>query len=347
MKKLCIGYVPNSPDLTHPADRRRTVFWAGVRQHKVVTDLTTPHDIVVLSERADIGYWASKKGGPPRIFDLIDGYLASDSVVQDAVRGVSKVLTKQVSGSIKRFSKFVENLCKSADAVICSTPEQREMILKFNANVHTILDSHDEFPLLVPQKPNRDKEEIVLFWEGLPYTLSNLTILENAIMELETNVQLLLLTDPTFPKYLGKYVPCDTSRYLRKNLKQISQISTMIDWTEKNVVNFAFNSNLGILPVSLEKRMNTFKAENRLLIMWRLGLPVLVSPTHAYSRVINSIDSIGLCNTPQEWRSGILGSHLEPEKYRNQVDLGQEYLARSHSKEQLLASWDRAIESVL
>ena len=53
MNKLRVGYVPNSPDLSAPGDRRRVVFWANARGHQIVTDLSQRVDVIVLSERSN------------------------------------------------------------------------------------------------------------------------------------------------------------------------------------------------------------------------------------------------------------------------------------------------------
>jgi len=349
LKKLKIGYVPISIDLSHPADRRRVAFWAKNRGHEIITDLTLPHDVVVISERADIGSWSRKDFGPPRIFDLIDGYLEPMSTGNDLLRGYAKFATGQTTGSIRRFSKQVEKLCTSVQGVICSTPEQGNSISRFNSNVHSILDSHDEFPLLSPRIPPRTQKVVSLFWEGLPFTLSNLSIIENALKDIDSGISVTLsvITDSKYPKYVGKYLTRDTSRYIQKTFPRLSSKISLIPWSPSGVENSATTSDLGILPISINEPMNNYKAENRLLIMWRLGLPVLASPTKAYSRVFNSIGSDGICVDAQNWVRQIEGFTRDQEPFMDQIRRGQEYLSEHHSKEKLLQSWDTAIGSVL
>ena len=336
-------------DLSHPADRRRVAFWAKNRGHEIITDLTLPHDVVVISERADIGSWSRKNNGPPRIFDLIDGYLEPMSTGNDLLRGYAKFATGQTTGSIRRFSKQVEKLCTSVQGVICSTPEQGSSISRFNSNVHSILDSHDEFPLLPPRISPISRKAIALFWEGLPFTLSNLSIIEGALKVTDSCISLTLsvITDSNYPKYVGKYLSRDTSRYIQKTFPILSPKINLIPWSPSGVKDSALTSDLGILPVSTNEPMNNYKAENRLLIMWRLGLPVLASPTKAYSRVFNSIGSDGICVDPQNWAWQIENFARNQESLMEQVRRGQEYLSEHHSREKLLQSWDAAIGSVL
>ena len=95
MKKLRIGYVPNSKNLDSPGDRRRIVFWAKARGHEIVTNLDDKFDVLVLSERSDLGFFVNRKINVPVIFDLIDGYLARENLAKDWFRGTSKVVTRQ------------------------------------------------------------------------------------------------------------------------------------------------------------------------------------------------------------------------------------------------------------
>ena len=349
MKKLKIGYVPILKNLSHPADRRRLVFWAENRGHEIITDLTLPHDVLVISERADIGFWSRKEYGAPRIFDLIDGYLEPMNTGNDLLRGFAKFGTGQTSGSIRRFSKQIEKLCLSVQGVICSTPEQRNSILRFNSNVYPILDSHDEFPLLAPRITPTDKKAVTLFWEGLPFTLSNLSILEEGLKDIRHRVpiKLFVVTDFTYPKYMGKYFTRDTSKYIHNTFPVLFSRMNLIRWSTGNVKNSAVKSDLGILPISINQPMNNYKAENRLLIMWRLGLPVLASPTLAYSRVFNSISSVGICDGAQNWIKQLANFTKDKEPFLDQIKRGLAYLLEHHSKEKLLHSWDDAIRSVL
>src|SRR3989442_5758220 len=75
---LRIGYVPYSPDLTQPGDRRRFCHYAAKR--KLRFEIARPeerYDLVVLSSRGDLSVWADYRPGQAWIvYDLIDSYLA-------------------------------------------------------------------------------------------------------------------------------------------------------------------------------------------------------------------------------------------------------------------------------
>lgn len=348
MKKLRIGYQPLSADLSQPGDRRRVVFWAKNRGHTIITNLDEPVDVILLSERADFGAFPKKAHGIPVIFDLIDGYLATESHLRNWVRGTSKVLTGQLTGIPSPFTSFVEKLCATSSAVICSSPEQRELILPFSTNVHIILDSHDELPI-TPFSAKKGNYRKQILWEGMPATLGGLSQIQEPFLEIrkEMDFNLNLVTNEKYFRLLGKYLEAPTDSILKAKLGPLYSNSEITPWTLGNLESKAKKSDLAIIPIVLTSPIQFLKPENRLLIMWRLGLPCLTSPSPAYMRVSATAKSDTICSSTEEWVSKsiqLLDNESEAEEI---VRNGQSYVREFHSTEILLQKWDRAFESVV
>ena len=347
MKKLRIGYQPYSADLSHPGDRRRVVFWAKHRGHSIITDLSEPVDVILLSERADFSAFPKKVKGVPIIFDLVDAYLTRESLISDWLRGTSKVLTGQLSGRPKPFTSFVEDLCARASAVICSSPEQRETIVPFSKNVHVILDSHDELPMIAFGGGNAKKERRIL-WEGMPATLSGLRQAQSALIHIQNTIDLHLnvVTDEKYSRLLGKYFQAPTSSLLRTNLGVMFNHSTIAPWSTENLISTAKVSDAAIIPITLSSPLQNLKPENRLLIMWRLGLPCLTSPSPSYIRVSAIAHSDTICTTEVEWISKLVRLFENRDEAESIVKRGQAYVNEFHNSDILLEKWDQAFNSV-
>jgi hypothetical protein len=349
MKKLRIGYVPNSKALNAPGDRRRIVFWAKERGHEIVTNLEEKIDVLVLSGRSDLGFFVKSKNEAPIIFDLVDGYLARESFAKDWFRGSSKVATRQLSGTPGPFTHFVQNMCVSASAVICSSPEQSRLITKYSQNVHVILDSHDEIPLLEFTGTKRHLENTSsLIWEGLPVTLGGIKTISPALIHENSTygTGIKFVTNQEYFRLLGQFFPSSTATLLRKLLGPMSRDTELIPWSVENLVSAARVSNAAIIPIILSNGLQYFKPENRLLIMWRLGLPTITSATPAYTRVSNISGSDIICGSDTEWREKLNLLHNQ-DYAEDLVRRGQDYLKENHTKELLLQKWDTAIQSVL
>ena len=348
MKKLRIGYLPMSKDLMHPGDRRRLVHWVKHRGHKLVTDLNENVDVLVISERGNLGITRKIKKGPPIVFDLIDGYLSPEKLAIDWLRGSSKVLTRKISGPPKKFSSIVSQLCVNSSAVICSSVEQESLILPFSNNTHVILDSHDEIAFL-PYRSLEGNRKREILWEGLPATMGGLREIQSALEKLikGSSIKLNLVSDLQYFKILGSYVPSETNTLLKKSLGESYSNARLVPWSVDNLVKFAMQSSASIIPVRLSSPLQFLKPENRLLIMWRLGLPCLTSKLPSYTRVNQIAGVNGICETLEDWNTklGLVLTHDSLNE--DMVSRGQAYLKEFHNTDVLLGKWDRAIYSVL
>lgn len=324
------------------------VFWAKQRGHKIITDSSEPVDVILLSERADFGAFSRRKSNVPVILDLIDGYLAKENLLNNWFRGTSKVLVGQLTGYPKPFTKFVENLCSNVSGVICSSPEQRRTIEPFSKNIHIILDSHEELPLIPFGNQEPDSNYRIL-WEGLPATIGGLKQIELALSATRRaiNLDLDVVTNTKYFRLLGKFFESETSSLLKENLGEMHQRSSIIPWSIENLISTAKSSDVAIIPINLLSPLQYLKPENRLLIMWRLGIPCLTSASPAYVRVASQAGSNTICHSVEEWQTKLMWLLQDAESAEAIVQSGQAYIREFHNGDLLLEKWDKAIESVL
>lgn len=350
MRKLRIGYYALSQDLTHPGDRRRLIFWAKERGHEICLNTSRDVDLVVLSEKTNFKDFYSNKCTKPVILDLIDAYLVKDSYWKDLGRGVGKVITRDLPPPPNSFSKFISKVCQQSKTVICSTVEQEETIKPFCENTRIILDSHDEFPFLsfkgISPEVNRGFQ---LLWEGMPYTLPAIKQVSSVLNKMVSNQRIFLtvVTDLHYKRFFGKFISSNTTKILSSQFGDNNMNYTIVPWTKSNLVTHAQVSDIGVIPIRERDPFQWLKPENRLLIMWRLGIPCLTSATPAYSRVSIAAGTDSICKSTGEWDAKVLQLLTDKDKAKLQVQRGQEYLGKVHNKAILLAKWDEAIWSAL
>lgn len=350
MRQLKIGYQPLSSTLTAAGDRRRLLFWAKNRGHEIELDLTKKVDVIVASENSDFQSPHFTQKGVPVVFDLVDAYLSPLNPWDDFARGLAKKLSGQISGSVKPFSHHVRNFCVSASAVICSSPEQEAVIKPFNAFTHVILDSHDEIPLIDPKPTtSTSSSKKIILWEGQPATIRGVQQIASILFQLskESAVHFDFVTDEKYFQFLGRYIEMSTLRLLKKDLRSIIDRIRIIPWTPDNLVASAKKSAISMIPIDLTIPMQKLKPENRLLIMWRLGLPCLTSPSPAYMRVASKAGVNTICDSPKDWLENFSNLLSDPTFAIEEVLRGQNYLHEYHNRDYLLNKWDQAIESVI
>ena len=349
MSQLKIGYLPNSPDVGHPADRRRLVYWAKNRGHEVILDLSQKYDVLVLSGRADLTHWTKMEDQSPLILDLVDGYLGKEHLWRDWLRGTGKVITGHNSGTPRPYRKIVSEACQLAQAVVCETAEQRETIIPFCTNTHTILDFHEEFPMLPFNREVQTENFPALMWEGLPFTAKGLLLLKTSLLEIAKAhpVSLELVTDLDYPLFLGKYFKQKTEKILHDFPEALGKHFRLTEWNLPAVIDAAKRSHMAVLPLDPYGSLNPLKAENRLLMMWRIGLPTLASPSLAYMRVMRDTQIDGICHDSSEWQIKISELMDSVDLRQESVEKGQQYIRDTHSEKIVLEAWDKLFESVL
>lgn len=350
LKQLKVGYWPLSPNLNSAGDRRRLVFWAQARGHEVVTDLTQTVDVIIASENSDFNSIAFAKTKAPVIFDLVDAYLSPLNPYDDFARGFAKKFSGQISGGIRPFSHHVRDFCSSSSAVICSSIEQEEVIRSYCANTHVILDSHDEIPFIDKTIPkSRLTDEYRILWEGQPATIRGVRQISSELSQLSRSKHLLFdfVTDEKYFQFLNRYFEKSTLDLLKKDLDQIIGQVTIVPWTPDNLVKYAQKSKVAMIPIDLSVPMQRLKPENRLLIMWRLGLPCLTSSSPAYTRTARQAGTSTICASPQAWYKKFNRLLNDPSFAHEEILRGQNYLRENHNRQILLDKWDRVIESVI
>jgi hypothetical protein len=350
MRQLKIGYWPLTKSLDSAGDRRRLVFWAQARGHTLITDLSQKVDVIVASENADFNSSFFITDRTPVVFDLVDAYLSPLNPIDDLARGVAKKLSGQITGPVRPFSHHIRDFCRNAALVVCSSIEQEAVINKYNTKTQVILDSHDEIPFLDEAQRGIGESDVSrILWEGQPATIGGVMQISSVLTSLSVSneLQFDFVTDEKYFKVLNRYFRGDTLDLLKKNLKGISDLVNVVPWSPVNLVSYANKSTVSMIPINLSVPMQLLKPENRLLIMWRLGLPCLTSASPAYARVAANAGVSVVCESLEKWSEGFSRILGDAEFARNQILKGQNYLRENHNREILLQKWDLVFESVL
>jgi hypothetical protein len=350
MTPLRVGYWSLSSDLMSAGDRRRVVFWARSRGHELITDLSQKVDVVIASEKSNFNSPLFSKLKVPLIFDLVDAYLSPLNAFEDLARGVAKKVSGDISGGIKPFSHHVRDFCLRADAVICSSIEQENVIKQYNQNTHVILDSHEEIPFInVSYSEYKSRLRRRVLWEGQPATIHGVRNISSTLVHLAENnaLQFDFVTDENYSQFLGQYIKRSTRSLLKKDLREVISNVSITPWSLNSLVQSAKLSFISMIPIDLSVPMQRLKPENRLLIMWRLGLPCLTSASPAYMRTSNQAGVNATCQDSEAWMLNFERLINDSSFAFNEIIRGQNYLREYHSHNLLVQKWDRAIESAL
>jgi hypothetical protein len=341
-----IGYVPMSHTFEQPGDSRRFVFYANARD--IPFELADPaknYDVVVLTQAADLSVWSRYSStGAKIVYDFIDSYLA---IPRTDIKGWVRGPAKYFAGKSRYFYfdqwKAIAAMCKRADAVVCSTQAQRKDISKFCSNVYIILDSQAE---VLRQVKNSYKcgKPFRLVWEGLPQNLEPLKPVVEllAASSLKDRVELHIISDPSYKRYLGRLWSVNTTELVSK----FPLDCVFHEWHPTTLSAIACDCDLAIIPVDLSDPFSRGKPENKLLLFWRMGLPVVVSATPCYSQAMRAAGLDDAICDNQGWLVKLSGFMKDESLRQRAALLGREHATNHFQLSDLLERWDQMFESI-
>src|ERR1700748_3598898 len=132
---LRIGYAPYDNSLQQAGDRRRFCYYAASRGIQFeIADPSKEYDLVIVSGGADITTWSRYRPGSAKlIYEPIDPYLTSDRKdLRNLLGGVSKFALRKYKYFASSERDAVRKICKRADAIVCSTPEQLDELSQYS-----------------------------------------------------------------------------------------------------------------------------------------------------------------------------------------------------------------------
>ncbi len=343
---LRIGYVPYSESLDQPGDKRRFCYYA--KRRNIGFEIAKPsesYDLVIVSELGDLSVWSEyDKGNAKVVYDLIDSYLA---IPRWDPKGIFRGLAKYVAGQSRYLRlnhwKAIESMCRRADAVVCTTVEQKRDISKFCENIHMILDVH---PMYNKIKTDYSACEVFNFvWEGLPQNIQSFYAIRDVLESLKTKHKfaLHLVTALRYGQYMGKYWKRHTIDIARKLFDDVY----LYDWNEQLCPSIICQCDMALIPLFLDDPFALGKPEDKLLLFWRMGMPTVVSATPSHERSMKSVGLSMACSTEEEWEK-TLEKYMGDEGARREAgNRGKSFVEKNYNEEIKLSQWDNLVESVL
>lgn len=340
-----IGYAPFKADFDHPADLRRFAGYAKARGLNIeVARPSERYDLVVVSEIADIPLWIDYRHGKV-VFDFIDSYLAIPrSDPKQLLRGLVWYLNGRHSRLRLDFKGALEAMCARADAVVCTTPEQKSDIGAFCPNVHIILDLHDT---VLRQKKHdyAAGASFKLVWEGLPSNVPQLEAIGPVLREVGKShpLELHIVTDEDRPGALP-WLP---------RIKTVDVVKGIFDkvvlhrWGKETLSDNVTACDAAIIPIVTDDPLTRGKPGNKLALLWRMAMPTVTAATPVYRQMQHDAGTEELtCDTRYEWRAA-LERLMTDEAYRREAgERGAAYVGQNLTTDLLLSQWDAVFSSI-
>jgi len=331
------------------------VNWSKSRGVELNTLEPLESDVLVLSNAANFLKWI-KIARQPVILDIVDGYLGENpNLFRDFARNVIRSINGTSSLRWITYTRHLREACRLSDAVIVGSEEQRKSVIQWNNKVFVITDDHSELDRLFPDYLKKSENIQVnqskrfIFWEGFGYTLKHFKFMSGTLdlFMRESNYGMYLVTPAVFPRWGGYLGKVHTSRLVKRMFPHSWSDIIIVPWSSSNIIEYANKSEFGIIPIDPKDNFGRLKPENKLLSMWRLGLPVLFSPIPSYIRISKTAKIENLLKSDLEWDSALRKiskqKHLRDEMRSSSLI----YIAKEQTQNSKILLWDNLFEEIL
>ncbi len=342
-----IGYAGYSRNFSVPGDRRRFAAYARLKGFPIeYAELQRPYDLSYVTYSSDLPGWTARKKREGNrlklVFELIDSYFTETGLVRRLLKGSARYAL----GTDSRLSLDLQNTliqaCEIADAVICSTEEQRETIRRYNPNVFTSFDFFGD-DLGSPKSGYERRGKLRLVWEGQSTTLRNIQSIRSVLNDHRDSIELHVVTDPEIHRYFGRFGAHSSVDELRGIECEI----LFHPWNRTSFSDHITSADLAIIPIDMSNMFACGKPENKLVMLWQLGMPVLASATPAYRRAIDTAGVGKSCATLSDW-----GAQLDSMISADGAELEtigrncRAFAEHAYSTEEFLGRFDQALDAV-
>ena len=97
--------------------------------------------------------------------------------------------------------------------------------------------------------------------------------------------------------HLSEFIKTDSERIL----KGLCDNLIFHDWDKETYSSILTSCDFAIIPINLKSRMASAKPENKLINLWKMGLPVIASNTKSYKRVMENCSLDFVAHSDDEW----------------------------------------------
>lgn len=340
MKNLKIGYWPNSKSFDAPGDRRRFIFY--LENKDIDFEIYSPdkkYDLVYLSQAADISQINEiKETGAMVFYDNINSYSSEKISVRSIFRGIGKYTTSSSKHLLLNYNKFLnENVLPVVDGVVCASEEQAEIAKSFSSRVFSIPDhTHNEVVLI--KEDYSSNKTINIVWEGLGTNVYQLNTLKNVFNRFSRDYEfnLHVISDRYSYKYMNRFLKIDN----KKVLEGLCDNLIFHDWNKETYSSIMISCDFAVIPINLKSKMASAKPENKLINIWKMGIPVITSNTKSYKRAMTDCAMDLVADSDEKWLECL---KLLAEDHNLRKDIGRKvynYASKNYGTAAVIKKWD-------
>lgn len=318
--------------------KRKNLFYENFYESK------NTEGIVIVTQAADFTFWRRRKiENNIVIFDSNDPYLLDNSrSVRTIFRGLFKFLTGTHKYCEFNYRKSFLKLCISSDCVIAGHFMLYERLKPLVKNVVLIPDYSVDGNIEMKSRFELGANKVInIFWEGLGSSYLPFADINRIFQPFIGKYEFVFhfVTDLTFFSIGDKLNKKYTFEVAKSEAPEWYKSFRFYQWSEFSMNKIAVACDFAIIPLPLDSSMNYFKPENKLIHMWRMAIPTLVSAIPSYIHVMDQVGKEDYCYNDDDWRSKLLKFVESLDQRRDNANIGWNFVNEFYSNERIDQMW--------
>jgi len=183
------------------------------------------------------------------------------------------------------------------------------------------------------RKEYSQKDKYTIGWVGVPSGLHFLLPLNKVLQHLQKkyDIGITLITSPDYRDLSHAAV------------KQFAFQFKFVQWSLDSVARSLTSCDIGIAPLPHD----SYKSSNKVVTYWAVGLPVVASPTHEYSKVIIHGENGFIAKGSKDWECYLEQLLLDGELRRKLGLAGLHVASKHYTIEKVTEQWAQVLTEVL
>jgi hypothetical protein len=337
----------------HPAISRRFIRFAK-RNNINLLDFyqsKNKNGVIILSQAADFTYWVKNKNSNNiYIFDANDPYLLDNKLnFKNLFRGIFKYFSGNHKYLEFNYKNSFFNLCNKSNCIVVGHFLLYEKLNQKFSNVFLIPDYSIERDILQKHIYEQQSiEKINIFWEGLGSSYLPFSDVERIFKKFTNkyNFEFHFVTDLTFFSIGDKYFRKNIINLAKKMAPTMFKTFKFYEWSEVVMNKIAISCDFSIIPLPIDDSINYFKPENKLIHMWRMKIPTIVSAIPSYINVMNQVQLDDYCYNDDEWVKKIQLFCLNSNVRKKNGEDGFIFVNNNYSNEIIDQKWRNVLNFI-
>lgn len=333
-------------NLSHPGITRRFPRYAKRKNinFSFYGEAKETKGTLIINQGADLTFWRRFKNPNFKlIFDANDSYLLDESKsIKRKFRGIFKYLIgKHKYLEFDYYDSYLK-LLENADVVIVGHYLLYEKLRERLKKVILVPDYSIEVDFDIKENFSLAKDGTInVFWEGLGSSFLPFREINRIFFPIKDKYKFIFhfVTDLSFfalGDVLNKKVIFDVAK---KEAPDFYDCFRFYQWSEFALNKIAIACDFAIIPLPMDFSGNYFKPENKLIHLWRMSVPTIVSAIPSYKKVMDQINLNDFCFNDAEWRLKVK-EFIENENIRIQNgNSGRSLVTLNYSNERIDELW--------